>query len=45
MTRAFAALLLALAALLAGCGDDGPPDSTGDSNTENQQTESPSSSY
>ena len=42
MKRPLAALLLAGATLLtAGCGDDGPPDSSGDSNPPNQQTQEP----
>ncbi len=41
MKRLLPALALAVTALLAGCGDDGPPDTTGDSVTENQQTQAP----
>ena len=40
MTRTLAAALLAAAALLTACSGE-PPDTTGDSNTENQQTEIP----
>ena len=41
MERALAALLLAGLPLLSACGDDGPPDTTGDSVTGNTQTEAP----
>ena len=41
MKRTLAALLLAGLPLLAACSDDGPPDTTGDSVTENTQTEAP----
>lgn len=40
MKRTLAALLLGLA-VLAGCGSDGPPDTTGDSVTENTQNDVP----
>ena len=43
MRRTVLTLLLSGATMLgaAACGDDGPPDTTGDSVTENQQTQSP----
>ena len=40
MKRSLVAALLALTALLTACSGD-PPDTTGDSNTENQNTEAP----
>ena len=41
MKRTLAAALIATAALFTGACSDEPPDVTGDSNTENQQTEAP----
>lgn len=41
MKRTLAVLLLAALPLLGACSDDGPPDTTGDSVTENTQTEAP----
>ena len=40
MKRSFVAALLAATALLTACSGD-PPDTTGDSVTENQNTEGP----
>jgi len=43
MKRTFAAVALALALLLTGCGSGDQPDTTGDSVSENTQTDSPAS--
>jgi len=41
MKRTLAVVLLAALPLLGACGGDGPPDTTGDSVSENTQNDAP----